>query len=58
MDSRTPFEVSETDIREADLLPSDLGMWCLIVDGCYHLFATEEQAQKARAKLLEGGTVR
>lgn len=58
MDTKAPFQLSESDIHRADLLPSDVGMWCLVVDGCYHLFASEELAQKAHDKQLEGIAVR
>jgi hypothetical protein len=58
MDCVAPFQLTDKDIRRADLLPSDIGTWCLIVNGCYHLFASEALAKKAYAKLLEGIAVR
>lgn len=58
MSSNGPFQLTLEMVREADLMPGDVGAWCLLLDGCYHLFANKEQAERAHRQLLRGVHVR
>lgn len=53
-----PFRLTADIVCEAKLDQTDVGLWCLLVDGCYHLFNTEQQALSAYEKLLSGVLVR
>ena len=53
-----PFQLTEPDIRRAGLKETDIGMWCLLLDGCYHLFETESQVRRAYRMSLQGLAVR
>lgn len=53
-----PFQLSDQDVRQASLEASDIGTWCVIVSGCYHLFGSEEQARSAYEKYRNGVLVR
>jgi len=58
MSQRLPFKLTEETVRDAGLRPDDVGYWCLLVDGCYHLFEREDQALQAYEKLKYGVLVR
>jgi len=58
MNVSEPFKLSIEDVRKASLKASDIGTWCVVVSGCYHLFGSEKQARFAYAKYLEGVVVR
>lgn len=58
MDTSGPFKLTARMVREAGLLPEDVGAWCVFVDGCYHVFSSECQAIRAYEKLLQGIVVR
>lgn len=53
-----PFRLTSEDVRRAGLEPGDVEAWCIIVAGCYHLFASEAAAKWAHAKMLDGELVR
>ena len=53
-----PFKLTIQIVREAGLLPEDIGSWCVAVDGCYHVFSSEHLAIRAYEKLLQGIEVR
>ncbi|MEM9179134.1 MAG: hypothetical protein AAGA89_05460 [Pseudomonadota bacterium] len=53
-----PFKLTEDAVRDAGLRSEDIGYWCLLVDGCYHLFDREDQALQAYEKLKHGVLVR
>lgn len=53
-----PFEITIEDLKRAQLDAGALGMWCVIVDGCYHLFQGEAHARKARDMMDRGAMVR
>lgn len=53
-----PFQLTEPDIRRAGLDESDIGTWCLILDGCCHLFETEAKARRAYRMSLQDPAVR
>lgn len=58
MNVSEPFEIKVEDLERAQLDISALGMWCVIVDGCYHLFQGEAHARKAREMVDRGAIVR
>lgn len=58
MSVSNPFRLSEEDVVRADLSPGDIGLWCVIVTGCYHLFESEASARRAHAMILSGKMVR
>jgi len=58
MSQRLPFKLTEETVRNAGLRSEDVGYWCLLVDGCYHLFEREDQALQAYEKLMHGVLVR
>lgn len=58
MGQPVPFLLTESYVRRADLLPSDVGKWCLLVQNCHHVFANEDLAKQAHAMLLDGLSVR
>ena len=58
MSVSNPFRLTSEDVRRADLAPSDIGLWCVIVGGCYHLFHSESSARKAYDMILSGAPVR
>ncbi|MEM6900958.1 MAG: hypothetical protein AAF583_14470 [Pseudomonadota bacterium] len=49
-----PFKLTEPDIRRAGLNETDIGSWCLILEGCYHVFQTEAQVLRPYRMSLEG----
>lgn len=53
-----PFQITPETVRRAGLERADVHQWCLVVDGCYHLFDTETAARRAYAMLPEGEFVR
>lgn len=53
-----PFQDTRDIVLGAGLLLDDVGYWCLLVDGCYHLFSYEQQAIRAHESLLRGIHVR
>lgn len=58
MNTSGPFKLTAEIVREAGLLPEDVGAWCVHVDGCYHVFTSELLAIRAYEKLLQGVAVR
>lgn len=40
-----PFVVNERDTEYSTLDTTDVGKWCVLVRGCYHVFETEQDAQ-------------
>lgn len=58
MSSSGPFKLTIEIVRDVGLMPEDVGAWCLIVDACYHVFASEAQAKQAYDKLQKGILVR
>ncbi|GAB5458293.1 MAG: hypothetical protein Hens3KO_13230 [Henriciella sp.] len=58
MSVSSPFQLTSEDVRRAGLLTSDAGMWCVCVDGCYHLFETEDLAYRAHSLMMRGQMVR
>lgn len=58
MSKTEPFQLTHADVQRAGLAANDVGMWCLIVDGAYHLFGSETQARRAHAMMLQGQFVR
>ena len=58
MNTSGPFKLTVQIVREAGLLPEDVGAWCVRVDGCYHVFSSERLAIRAYEKLLQGIAVR
>ena len=58
MDVSEPFQLTIEDIKRASLNRSDIGSWCILVQGCYHLFGSESQARFAYGKFLQGVAVR
>ena len=58
MSVSNPFRLTSEDVRRADLGPSDIGLWCVIEGGCYHLFHSESAARKAYVMILSGASVR
>lgn len=58
MSQPLPFKLTEETVRNAGLRPDDVGYWCLLIDGCYHLFDREDQALQAYEKLKLGVLVR
>lgn len=58
MNLSEPFEIKTEDLKRAQLDRSALGMWCVIADGCYHLFQGEANARKARDMMARGAMVR
>jgi len=53
-----PFRLTSEDVRRARLERGDVGAWCVIVAGCYHLFTSEAAARWAHSKMLDGELVR
>ena len=53
-----PFQLTEEDVSRAALNTADIGLWCIVVKGCYHLFNSEHQARFAHAKFVAGEMVR
>lgn len=53
-----PFRITANDIARSSLDANDLGLWALLFCGCYHLFETEQAAQRAHRLFLEGRAVR
>jgi len=53
-----PFRITKDDIARSSLDVDDLGFWALLVCGCYHLFLTEQAAQRAYRLLLEDRAIR
>ena len=53
-----PFRISADDIARSTLDAGDLGLWALLVCGCYHLFETERAANEAYRLLRAGISVR
>ena len=53
-----PFRVTSDDIVRSSLDRGDLGLWAVLVCGCFHLFETERAARHAYRLLLEDKTVR
>lgn len=53
-----PFRITRDDIARSSLDRGDLGLWALLVCGCFHLFETERAARKAYRLLLEDKAVR
>lgn len=53
-----PFRISADDIARSTLDANDLGLWALLVCGCYHLFETERAARHAYRLLLIDVSVR
>ena len=53
-----PFRITARHIHERELEPGTLGLWCLPVMGCWHLFARYGEACRARQGFLAGRQVR
>lgn len=53
-----PFRVSREHIARSSLDLGDLGLWAVLVCGCFHLFETERAARHAYRLLLEDKAVR
>lgn len=53
-----PFQLSQEDVLRAGLEPGDVGAWCVLVTGCYHLLDSEAGARRAYSMFLEGNMVR
>lgn len=58
MSVSSPFQITLEDVRRAGLQVGDVGMWCVRVEGCYHLFETEVLASRAHNMILRGQMVR
>lgn len=58
MNTSGPFKRTVQIVREAGLLPEDVGAWCVLVDDCCHVFSSERLAVRAYEKLLQGIAVR
>lgn len=58
MDISEPFKLKADDVLRASLKASDIGTWCVIVSGCFHLFGNEKQARLAHEKFSKGVLVR
>ena len=58
MDVSEPFQLTVDDVKRASLGDADIGSWCVVVAGCYHLFGSEDQARFAYRKYLQGVLVR
>lgn len=53
-----PFQIEPADLVRSSLEESDVGLWALLVTGCFHLFDTEVAARRAYFLLLAGKAVR
>lgn len=53
-----PFQISAQDVARSSLDRDDIGLWALLVTGCFHLFDSEAAAQRAYRLLLEGVAIR
>lgn len=53
-----PFQITREDIERSTLEPSDLGLWAILVTGCFHLFSSKASAQRAYDLLLRDVAVR
>ena len=53
-----PFRITAADISRSSLDRGDLGLWAVLVCGCYHLFETEHAARHAYRLLLRDISVR
>ncbi len=49
-----PFQITEAHRVVRGLEPDTLGLWCLPVMGCWHLFASHGEACRARTAFLQG----
>lgn len=58
MSISNPFRLTSEDVARAGLAPGDVGLWCVLVTGCYHLFNSENAARRAHAMMLNGQMVR
>lgn len=58
MTNSAPFKLTLADVRQAGLQPGDVGLWCFMERGCYHLFESETQAKRAYDLMLKGELVR
>lgn len=58
MSVSAPFCLTLEDVQRAELKLSDVGYWCVQVEGCYHLFDSERAANRAYKMMLEGQFVR
>jgi len=47
-----PFQVTANDVTYSNLRRKDIGKWAIIVTGCWHLFASEAQAQACYENLI------
>ncbi|HEY9664826.1 MAG TPA: hypothetical protein V6C65_40825 [Allocoleopsis sp.] len=47
------FQVTEEDVeRSSTLEPSDIGRWALLINGAYHFFESEEDAEACRREVF------
>lgn len=53
-----PFQITPDDLERSSLEPGDVGLWALLVTGCFHLFDTEAAARRAYRLLLADKAVR
>ena len=53
-----PFQIGVDDIERSSLGLEDLGLWAILVTGCYHLFNSEASARQAYHLLLQDVAVR
>jgi len=49
-----PFRITEAHRAARGLEADTLGLWCLPVMGCWHLFASHGEACRARTAFLQG----
>lgn len=58
MKPSAPFQISIEDVERSSLDAEDVGLWAILVTGCYHLFETKGAARRCYRLLLGGVTVR
>lgn len=49
-----PFQIKAEHLAARDLEPETLGLWCVPVSGCWHLFSKYAEAARARAAFIAG----
>jgi len=53
-----PFQIDAEEVERTSLEPSDIGLWAILITGCYHLYETEAAARRAYANLMQDSAER
>ena len=41
-----PFQIDAEEVERTSLEPTDIGLWAILITGCYHLYETEAGASR------------